>query len=1740
MVEAAHFRFADALLADTSLMPIWPGPHPYQLTFVPHLASPSMVCVHMHYEGTLRSIIIPRRLDYSDLICTVRFHLGQDVNQVRLPPALHAKRIHAPDRPMHLRDGDLLDVLASRPSRREVVRQSCFLKDKILWTRDFDIGDDIAVRLWMPHIQGPLFTWLEPGSRWDACDLTFTGSFRDRFPGCWVPVQWCPGQSPHLVQVPAEPRVVSVLHDSSHGVAGLQVVSNLARSELAEILHTLPSQLLVLGYPHVSADHIMSLRDGDVLWDSMNYEDTHSEWPYIADAVSEALFLFGLGLTGGRPGFLVAVLSLLHCTYGTREHGPPSRARSRSHSANQRRGYPPSPRAGRWRPELSHPMTEVFSSRHCEYRILCPFRGWHSVNTALPSSSYDFLLSAVRFVTGPWADDFLVLGPDAYGEPLVFLPIKLGPLVTLLVTSGGLTKAILFPRRACFHDLQQYCQRLFTLTGLPLRGPPALRHYMTHPWVPVTLRSGDTFSLHIPDTFHAFRSVPHPTADHPNMLPQLNLWHVDFQLLEGGWVYVWNDAGPPDLHRQRVWIDACSIWTPTCRQFRRPGELPRNFAWVPVPCLGDGRCHFVRATDEGEARILLHDETGTDETECRLVTNLDRRILPLGYTLRPDIENKEQNAGLRDGDVLVPVPHTSSAGRAILLGALCKSPAARLICLLALSLGIQLGAAMFAPPIEQQSVEPPPVGLYPWRVPCEQRMLHLSVLPGTCGTLLSPYTTEGEPVELMPDTLVDDVYVALSSREPVWYHSIAPVWPVLGMHTITFVPVPPCRELVCVVVVSSDWKLPLLLPRRADLDWVLAHVHRNTPGAVVALRGPLGASTPDRTNSDAVDWRNGDVLLAVERHAPGRSLHVPVFTDKHHVRHSALWIFDFTVDCMVELTIWRPNRPPVTTEMPAGATWDAQAQRFRGRFEEKYPGAWVPVPWAFNAQVHLCRRATDPTLCNVLLESVKLIDGAFKLRAACHTVHQASTCVSIAGALNLPTAHLRLIGVPEPADDFPALRDGDVLHYALPDDSHATGPLVRFSFWLALGATRNKFLWAIATALILGSLAAPPCSSAVQADHWLWSPYQGRLGPVHNSPERHIADQLFALEPIWVHGFVGAYPQSPDGPIWVPRSPSPALASVLFVGPPLPVLHMLPYAMPRSLLLRIMRHLFGNVREAAGRHLELRPKEPPDRLVKLRDGDVLVAIMEAWVPNLLAPWPQHFLSVCAARDQGLWSQPLSFHGRGWAFLWQAGRTGPTSIALSGTQHWDPVACALRPALAHISEGLWPRLTRVGSSEPHLHFSPAHSEEFCEPIGPAADFPCPPGALFESWYADEEGPTLSAARRAGVGLPLLVGVIPVLGAAYSRGPLAALSWLLLSCYLAAWGSPGDWFPLTPDVWGLSLEDACRLQAWLHHFWRMNPLRPYLPCRFPATYHAAWNSFPVWSGGVPDELLIATDGSGISSGSCAFAVWALYRSQWYRIGWFAADLPSVAWYQGGHSTGSSYSFQAEIVALQSAALWALSACDNWSLNMHAGPAKITVAVDNTSALQVAAGYASAGTADTTWCRGCWQAVQSRCNTTFRHIPSHTGFLVNTIADALADYAAHGIKGMPHMFQPVAALHDLIRREGPWLWTIPHAQIYHSVPHYLVHADTTLVLPTVEEGDSPDGPEASGARPMPLPLHIVTANVQSLKDAPANPFNPSGHASRRQFMYDQAQRLQIDVMCLPCRRLGADKADGILQGY
>ena len=376
-VAQMHHRFDGALLADASLMPVWPSPNFYRLTLVPNMMAPRLVCVLVHYDQAVRAVVLPRRIEYKDLVSSLRFILDAEINQVRLPPAGHAKRIGQPEGHIALRGGDLLDALARRPTHRVAVRAASFMKDCVLWTRNFDIAATIAVRLWFPHMQGPLITWVETGSYWDACDLTFSGSFRERYPGHWVPVPWSPGAHPHLVQVPEVAHRTAVLHDSSDGVAGLQVVPHIALPELAELLHTLPSQLHILGYSQGHAREVLTLRDGDIVRDSLHYTDAQATWPLLLDEVSWACSLIGFGLAAPRrTGLLLAAWWAIQrvAAAGASSRAPTGRDRSRSPVAD-RQGQD-SPRAGRWRPDLACPMDEVFP--HPVSFPRAAFRGLHS------------------------------------------------------------------------------------------------------------------------------------------------------------------------------------------------------------------------------------------------------------------------------------------------------------------------------------------------------------------------------------------------------------------------------------------------------------------------------------------------------------------------------------------------------------------------------------------------------------------------------------------------------------------------------------------------------------------------------------------------------------------------------------------------------------------------------------------------------------------------------------------------------------------------------------------------------------------------------------------------------------------------------------------------------------------------------------------------------------------------------------------------------------------------------------------------------------------------------------------------------------------------------------------------------------------------------------------------------------------------------------------------------------------
>ena len=179
-------------------------------------------------------------------------------------------------------------------------------------------------------------------------------------------------------------------------------------------------------------------------------------------------------------------------------------------------------------------------------------------------------------------------------------------------------------------------------------------------------------------------------------------------------------------------------------------------------------------------------------------------------------------------------------------------------------------------------------------------------------------------------------------------------------------------------------------------------------------------------------------------------------------------------------------------------------------------------------------------------------------------------------------------------------------------------------------------------------------------------------------------------------------------------------------------------------------------------------------------------------------------------------------------------------------------------------------------------------------------------------------------------------------------------------------------------------------------------------------------------MPHSLLIATDGSGQFGGSWAFAVWGHFKGRWYRLGWEGALLASTPWLPAA-AFASMPAGRVSFVS-EAAAIWCAAALDRWQMYMGARPRQVTVAVDNASALQVAAGHAAASDCFAQAARVLWQGVQARINTLFCHVHSHVGVMVNTFADALAGFS--GCSGLSFSYGNVPyQLPDAVTSEGPF---------------------------------------------------------------------------------------------------------------
>ena len=984
------------------------------------------------------------------------------------------------------------------------------------------------------------------------------------------------------------------------------------------------------------------LRNGDVIYDGFLPRNAGSVWPDLRSRtagprLSGAMLVCGLARTWW-VSVLCSLSVSLPTTLAARE--TVSRAsHSRSRTPETRpEARSPSPRIGCWGPERQQPLRQVVTRSECLFQVLCPYRGWGQLSTFSQATTHAELVQAVQRDSGMWARGYLPIGGLNVQRPVVLLPLAPAGLSTLLLHTADTSRSVVFPAQTTLRQVKDHLSRLVSADASVLSVPPALRCVLGYPDATIRLRHGDSFELDVDPLGVCARHREAHVVPSLDCVPHLSVWHMPFVVRVGGWANVWNTDEQGHSVHSRVWVPDQACWSPRWLKFSLDGSQISDSRWVPTPHLPGHGASFVVHLGLDEAHVLLVSPLDRTVTECRkllLVTDVDRQDhnrIPQGWQLRPDIQESVAISWPRAGDVLIP----ELAGRLFRSTVVASSVGMRQpirAALLWLALWVGSVDAMIAPPLEQQHLDPVPIGKFPWRVPPEARVCHESVRPHNPARIISPFTGVGDEAVIGPDSTVEEVRLQLTDAEPLWSSDVMPIWPAIWQQTAVFVPVPACHELVCVVVVSPGWQFSVLLPRRADLPWVLRFLRRSTPGPLLSLRAPLAAQPAVQGRDSAIDWRNGDVLLAFQQGGETVGYDPPSFISAAQIRSAAMWNFDFTTQCMVVLIVWRPGEDPVRTEMPAGQRWSASQQAFLGHFGRKYPGRWVPVQWAYSDVVHICRRDDSDDHCNIILEGL----NGNQLLGTCQRVACCATRYSLAGIAGVEEDRLNLLGVHD-SGVFPTLRDGDIVHYEISSARQSSAGALSMLAVFAGAAFAGR------SGHLLGSVSV---FILLQLGHWIgdWSRLSG-------------------------------------------------------YGPPSP---------------------------------------------------------------LLAPLPE-----------------VTFCG--------AGRTLYRTLR--------------SPALRHSLS--------IPAVKPH-------PMPFCRD--------CP------------------------------------------NYPLR-----YIRCYLAAWGAPEAW-AVDNDVWTLPLQDVMRLQADLHSLWWNRPLYKSLPRSCPPSYHCAWEGFPVWAGGVPDSLLIATDGSGEAGGSWAFVVWGL---------------------------------------------------------------------------------------------------------------------------------------------------------------------------------------------------------------------------------------------------------------------------
>ncbi|CAE7887301.1 pol [Symbiodinium necroappetens] len=831
--------------------------------------------------------------------------------------------------------------------------------------RFYALGGDLKVpafiRIWTPRIRPPILVCVAAGEGWDPAEGTFSGEFRTSHPGRWAPVRWTPCRLPHFVQVSDEEQCANVLFEDSSGVICVTLDRQVTPFDIMHGTADSCRGVRVLGNFHIGAHAPLELRDGDVVVTGPLAQVEDAAWPDLRSAAAirlpswPLLWIPCLGAAVSRVGCMVSVLAT-SVLATSRSGAPHLHGRSRSpHREDTSRC--PSPRIGYWRPERRHQMSLVATRSECHLQVLCPFRGWGPPVPYTRTMESQQIMRVVHRDSGNWAVGILPLGGSHVEHFTVILPLPPAPLVAVLLHTAGTSRAVLLPSCITLRQISDYFVSLTGAPGMRALVPPALKRIGGYEDETVRLRHGDTFEL------------------------------------EAGWVSVWSTDGDGNSCHSRHWIPDGALWSP------RPLAEGR---WVPAAYLPEHHVSFVEQPEPQAVHVLLSQPYDSTATVCRrlmLDPSAERTALNRvsdDWQLRPDLQARVVVTWPRNGDIMVPRILRRAFHYSLLsanVAGLMRRPCWALLGLVGM-ISITEGAAvpsmpdtvgqdaqgerygvdpyyvialaalgtrhlpgylaalpavsaMVVPPAEQQQLPPVPIGKHPWRVPQQSRVCGDSVAQCTRARLLSPFCGEGDEVEVSPDTPVEDLRISLSSTEPYWYGELMPVWPAIWPYTAVYMPIPSGGDLVCVAAVSPGWQLAVLIPRRTDLEWLLAYLRRMTPVPVLSVHPPVAARPKDDPARGAIDWRTGDVILAFQC-GTAATHELPTFFSPEHVRYAAIWSHDFVVHCELPLLVWRVGRPPSATVMPPPARWVSSEQTFTG---EPALSRWLESGYLFWASL---------------------------------------------------------------------------------------------------------------------------------------------------------------------------------------------------------------------------------------------------------------------------------------------------------------------------------------------------------------------------------------------------------------------------------------------------------------------------------------------------------------------------------------------------------------------------------------------------------------------------------------------------------------------------------------------------------------------------------------------------------------------------------------------------------------------